>query len=101
VFDFSFDILKFLAISSGLVTEDLSKRHINLFISQHQTSYILLCIRSLLHAVHTSSGYRDSFYAHCTNQRTVGPLTCNKLELSEGNIIDVTIKDTRQCPDKI
>ena len=52
----------------------LKKRHIELIgrnVSKHQTRCILLCIRSLLQAFHTSSGYLDSFYVHCTDQHTV------------------------------
>jgi len=49
-------------------------------VSQHRTSYIPLCICSLLQALHTSCGYLDSFYAHCTHQRTVRTLAFNKLE---------------------
>ena len=48
--------------------------------SQHQTSCILLCVPSLLHAVHTSSGYMDLFYTHCTDQITVCSVACSKME---------------------
>jgi hypothetical protein len=73
-FLFSFYILMFLGICSGLVIEALRKRHIELIgrnVSKHQTRCILLCIRSLLQAFHTSSGYLYSFYTHCTDQHTV------------------------------
>jgi hypothetical protein len=51
-------------------------------VSQHQTSYMPLCIISQLHAVHTSSGYLDLFYAHCAEQMAVRSVACNKLEIS-------------------
>ena len=51
-------------------------------VNQYQTSCILLYIISLLHALHTSSGYLDLFYAHCTHQSTVRSLACNILEVS-------------------
>jgi len=51
-------------------------------VSQHHASCILLCIQSLLQALHTSSGHLDSFYAHCAHQRTVRTLACNELEVS-------------------
>ena len=84
-FLFLFDILRFLTICSRLVIQALSKRHIELIgrnISQHQTCYIPLCIRSLLQALHTSSGYLDSFYTYCTHQHTVFFVVCDKLEVS-------------------
>jgi len=73
----------FLLLFDGFVIQALCKLHDDLFernVSQHQTSYMLLCVRSLLQAIHTSSGYLDSFYAHCTDQRTVRALACNKSE---------------------
>jgi len=81
---FSFALLRFLAICSGLVIQTLCKMHDDLFgrnVRQHHTSYIPLCIHSLLQALHTSSGYLDSFYAHCTHELTVRRLACNKLEV--------------------
>ena len=48
---------------------------------QHQTSYIALCLRSLYQALHMSSAYLDLNYAHCTHQRTVLSVVCNKLEV--------------------
>ena len=51
-------------------------------VSQHQTSCMLLCIRSLFHAVHTWSGYLGLFYAHCTDQICVRYWACDKLEVS-------------------
>ena len=51
-------------------------------VGQHQASCILLCIQSLLQALHTSSGHLDSFYAHCAHQHTVRTLACNELEVS-------------------
>jgi len=51
-------------------------------VSKHQTSCILLCIRSLLQALHTSCGYLVLNYAHFTHQRAVLSVACNKLEVS-------------------
>jgi len=63
-----------------------SWRFIGRNVSQHQTSYMLLCIRSLLQALHTPSGYLDSFYAHCTDQRMECSVGCNELEVSGGKL---------------
>ena len=63
-------------------------------VSQSHTSYILPCIHSLLQALHTPNGYRVSFYAHCTHQRTVRSVTCNNMYCQERNGSDVTIKIT-------
>jgi len=84
LFNFSFALLRFLVNCSGLAIETLCKPHGDLFgrnVTRHQTGYILLCIRSLLQALHTSCGYLDSFYTHCTHQHTVRKLACNKLEV--------------------
>jgi hypothetical protein len=65
------------------VIQTVSKLHVEVFarnVSQHPTSYSLLCIRSLLQAFRTSSGYKDSFYAHCTDQYTMCLLACDKVE---------------------
>ena len=77
LFHFSFALLRFLAICCGLVIQTLCKLHGDLFgriFSQHQTSYILLCVCSLLQALYASRGYLDSFYTHFTHQRTVRKL---------------------------
>jgi len=58
---------------------------------------MLVCIISLFHAVYTSSGYLDLFYAHCSHQITVCSVACNKL-CQEGSNSDVTINVSRQCP---
>ena len=50
-------------------------------VRQHHTSCTLLGIISLLHAVHTSSGYLDLFYVHCTDQITVRLLRHYKLQV--------------------
>jgi hypothetical protein len=84
---FSFHILKFLPIYCCAVVQTLSKMHQHEFpwfgrnVSQHQISCTLLCIISLLRAVHTSSGYVDLFYAHCTDLMTVCSWACNELEV--------------------
>jgi len=49
---------------------------------QDQTSYILLCSRSLLQALHTQCKHLYSLYANFTQQRTVFSVVCNKLEVS-------------------
>jgi len=74
-------------------TFSYSERNIN----QHHTSYMLLCILSLLQAFHISSGNLDSFYAHCTHQITVRSVACNKLKVSEGSNDDVIRSVTEQC----
>ena len=51
-------------------------------LSQHQTRYIVLCMFSLLHAVQTSSGYLDLFYAHCTHHITLLSVARNNLKVS-------------------
>ena len=83
VLHFSFVILRFHVISWWFSDTTLCKLLGDLFgrnISQHPTSYSLLCIRLLLQALHTSSGYKDSFYAHCTDQYTMCLLACDKVE---------------------
>jgi hypothetical protein len=50
-------------------------------ICQHLTSYILLCVRSLLQELHPTSVYVDSFYVNSIHQYTVCSVTCNKLEV--------------------
>ena len=65
--------------------QTVSKLHVEVFarnVSQHPTSYSLLCIRSLLQALHTSNGYLVSFYAQCTDQCTVSKLACIELDVS-------------------
>jgi hypothetical protein len=57
-------------------------------VSQHQTNCTLRSIISLFHAVHTSSGYLDLFYADCTDQITVRLLVFNEL-FQEGSGSDV------------
>ena len=46
------------------------------------TQAAFYCVRSLLQALHTSSGYADSLYAHCTQQRKVRSVASSKLEVS-------------------
>jgi len=85
VFHFSVDILRFLVISWWVNDTDKCKLLRDLLgrnVSQYQRSYIPICICSLLQALHTSCGYLDSFNTHCTHQRTVNSLACNKLEES-------------------
>jgi len=74
LFHFSFALLRILAICSGLVIQKICKLHDDLFgrnVSQHHMTYIPLCVRSLLQALHTSRGYLYSFYAHFTHHLTV------------------------------
>jgi hypothetical protein len=61
------------------------------------TSYTLLCIRTLLQALHTSSGYLDSCYAHCTDQRNERTLACNKFEVSGRR----KVNDVIMIPDNV
>jgi hypothetical protein len=54
-------------------------------------------IISTLHAVHTSSGYLDLFYAHCTDQNTVRSVAWNKL-CQEGSLNDlIRIVSKKSC----
>ena len=67
---------------------------------EHHTSCTLLGIISLLHAVHTSSGYLDLFYVHSTDQITVRLLRDYKLQVlwhCSATIGSVT----RQCHSEI
>jgi hypothetical protein len=58
-------------------------------VSHHQICYTLLCIVSLLHAVHISSGYMDLFDAQCTDRIIVSSVACNELGCQECSCCDV------------
>jgi hypothetical protein len=67
---------------------------------QHHTSCTLLGIISLLHSVHTSSGYLTLFYVHCTDQITVRLLSHYKLQVT-WHCSATTETVTRQCHSEI
>jgi hypothetical protein len=67
---------------------------------QHQTSFMLLCIISLLLAVYTLRGKFDLFYANCTNQFTVRSVACNIL-CQEGGCSEAIRSVARQSRNDI
>jgi hypothetical protein len=85
--NFLFDIPKFLTIFFSDCNRDImqnARRSVweEMFVSITQAGCNLLLINSLVHVIHTSCGYLELFYAHCTHLITVRSVACNKLEVS-------------------
>jgi len=73
-------MLTYILLCSGTEMKQATPKYISYFernVSQHQTGCILLCIRSLLHAFHTSSEYKYLFRTHCTHELTECSAACN------------------------
>jgi hypothetical protein len=84
---YSFPILTFIHIYVYCVMGHLLVKYENKicsdlgrYVSQQETSKILLYVISFLHAVHTSRGCLDTL--HRTYHSTLHSLACNKLEVS-------------------
>jgi hypothetical protein len=97
----SFDFLTCVPIYCCAVVQTCTSRNrkssnLGIKVSHHQKSHTLLCIISLLHAVHTSSGYLDLFYAQCTDQITVRSVACSKLKVSQSSGVEVKGSVNRQ-----
>jgi len=68
------NIRTYILLCSGTDIKEYARTRISLIrknLSKHQISCKRLCMFSLLHSVHISSGYLDLFYAHCTHHISV------------------------------
>ena len=84
--NFSIVILPFVPIYSCGLVHTLWKLHEQDYLwfgkkCESASNYILLCVISFLHAVHTSSAYLDLFYSQRSHQSTIRCLACNKLKV--------------------